>query len=288
MTAPDPHRRRFLVGVAGAAGLAIAAVFGLRRGPDSTTAGPASTSTPSTTSTTEIPPTTGITRAPASPSPTTTTTGVTSPPTTTSEVPAAIAVAAICRDAWGAKPVGGELTPHTIERLTVHHTAAALTDNRRAPAQIRGHQDYHMGLGWPDLAYHFVIDAAGNVYEGRPVDAVGDTGTEYDPTGHFLVCCEGDFDAHDVPDAQRAALVGVLAWAATTYGVGVETIAGHRDYASTSCPGEALYPAIASGELARAVAARMDAGGMELTVPCDDAAFARVAAIEAGTGGPAD
>ena len=111
---------------------------------------------------------------------------------------------------------------------------------------------------------------------------MGDTGTKYDPTGHFLVCCEGNFDEQAPPDAQIEALANVLAWGAATFGVAPDTIAGHRDYASTSCPGDLLYPMIASGDLQQQVRDRLEAGVVSLAQWCGEAAVARVAAIEAG------
>lgn len=274
MTAPDPQRRRFLGGLAAALGLAGAGIFGWRTRPDAAPVDGVAAPPPATTTTS------------TSPAPQPTTTEPPAPPaessTSVTELPIAAEVVAICGEAWGALPSQGEFTEHVIERLTVHHTASLLESNTDAPARARQHQGYHLSLGWPDLAYHYVVDANGNVYAGRPVDAVGDTGTEYDPTGHFLVCCEGNFDEQAATDAQVAALADVLAWAAATFGVGVDTIAGHRDYASTSCPGERLYPLIVSGDLRRQVQERLDAGGVRLTTLCGEDAVGRVASIETG------
>ncbi|MDH3607325.1 MAG: peptidoglycan recognition protein family protein [Acidimicrobiia bacterium] len=167
--------------------------------------------------------------------------------------------------------------------MTVHHTAAVLDSNRKAPARARAHQRYHMDdRGWIDLAYHFLVDANGHVLEGRPLGAVGDTGTNYDPTGHFLVCAEGDFNQQAIPAAQVAAIADVLAWGAVTFGVPASTIRGHRDWASTSCPGDGFYPLIKEGSLQAAVETRMAAGAPSLSVLCGDAAISRVADIEAG------
>lgn len=180
-------------------------------------------------------------------------------------------------------PVAGDFRSHTIERLTVHHTAALLESNTQAPARVRQHQKWHIDRGWPDLAYHFIVDAHGHVYKGRPVSAVGDTGTEYDPTGHFLVCAEGDFDQQGMPTAQLDAMVDVLAWAAGEFNVSPTTIRGHRDWAATSCPGDNFYPTVSSGDLEQAVRARLDAGGASVTTFCGDEAAQLVAAIEAGS-----
>lgn len=206
--------------------------------------------------------------------------------TATAAPPQAVPLGAICRDAWGARAPGSGLVPHTIERLTVHHTATLLDDNRRAPSRLRGHQRYHQSLGWPDLAYHVAVDAHGNVYAARATAARGDTATDYDPTGHFLVVAEGNFDEQPMPDAQLEGVAAVLAWAAAEFDVDPSTIRGHRDWASTTCPGAGFQPLIADGTLESMTDALLAAGGVELRVVCDDSAYAAVAAIEAGTPPP--
>jgi N-acetyl-anhydromuramyl-L-alanine amidase AmpD len=117
-----------------------------------------------------------------------------------------------------------------------------------------------MSRGWGDIAYHFIIGVDGTVYGARDTRYEGATGTNYDPNGHFLVVVEGNFD-QDVPaQSQLESLVTVLAWAASEFDVSPSMIAGHRDHASTSCPGEHLYPYIASGELEAAVRAAIREG----------------------------
>jgi hypothetical protein len=168
----------------------------------------------------------------------------------------------------------------------VHHTASLLDDNSKAPARLRGHQAYHKSLGWPDLAYHVAVDANGNIYAGRPTTARGDTATNYDPTGHFLVVAEGDFNSHPIPTAQLEGVAVVLAWAATEFSADPSTIRGHRDLTSTSCPGDGFYSFIADGTLEAMVDGHIADGGIDLRVVCDDSAFAVVAAIEAGEAPP--
>ncbi|MBT8208050.1 MAG: N-acetylmuramoyl-L-alanine amidase [Acidimicrobiia bacterium] len=167
--------------------------------------------------------------------------------------------------------------------MTVHHTAVRLDRNADAPGQIRGHQAFHQQSGWADLAYHYMVDANGNIYEGRPFSAPGDTFTNYDPAGHFLVCCEGNFDQQDLPEAQVASLAAMLAWGSDAFGISPDTIAGHRDYASTTCPGTTLAGIMENGSLQAAVVALLESGGVELTEACGDEGAALVAAIEAGT-----
>lgn len=188
----------------------------------------------------------------------------------------------ICRRAWGAVKPTGEFERHKIKRMTVHHSAVLLTDNRDAPAHFRSHQQAHQAKGWPDIAYHVLVDRHGNVYEGRPMWAVPDTATNYDPTGHFTVMCEGNFQEQRPSKAQVEALVDVLAWASVRFDVAPRTIAGHRDYADTACPGESLQRLISGGEVRRRVKETLAAGGVELGELCGTEGKQRVEDIEAG------
>lgn len=248
----DPGRRAFLksLGVLAAASgsaLGTAALLGstaadattLPHGleaaealPAPTTTSPASTFTPTTTT------------APAS--------------TTTTEPPLeAMRVEVISKSAWGGRDAG-TFEAHVPARLTIHHTASGGSDPAGAPARIRGYQRYHMDQGWPDVAYHYLIDQAGRVYEGRPVPAAGDTFTEYDPNGHFLACLDGNFDVATPSNESIDALVLVLAWAAQTHDIDARTLSGHRDVASTTCPGVNLYAL--RDEIGRRVGERVATG----------------------------
>ena len=75
--------------------------------------------------------------------------------------------------------------------MTLHHEAVVLGDNRNAPERLRKDQRYHQDQhGWIDIAYHVGVDRNGNLYELRSTEIAGDTATDYDTTGHFLVLCE--------------------------------------------------------------------------------------------------
>ncbi|MFY1621484.1 hypothetical protein, partial [Micromonospora sp. WMMD736] len=119
-------------------------------------------------------------------------------------------------------------------------------------------------------------------YELRTPELAGDTATSYDPAGHFLVVCEGDFDRESVSEAQLNSAALAFAWAAQTFDVGSDTLGGHRDFASTSCPGADLYDHVASGDLARRIDAALSSGPVQRQSDCGPAAAARVADIEAG------
>ncbi|MBW3621592.1 MAG: peptidoglycan recognition protein family protein [Actinobacteria bacterium] len=166
--------------------------------------------------------------------------------------------------------------------MTVHHTAVPLRSDADAPGRLRQHQRFHRSQGWPDIAYHLGVDRQGNVYELRPTTARGDTFTDYDPAGHLLLLAEGDFDQQQPSDEQLEGLARLMAWGAVTHGLPIDATGGHRDHASTACPGDALYARLP--ELRRR-ATELAAGEVTTRSVCGDEGRRAVARIEAGEGG---
>ena len=190
-------------------------------------------------------------------------------------------VARICQSSWGARPPTGVFVPHQVNRITVHHSAVVLSDNRKAPAQLRAFQTDHQSRGWPDIAYHLLIDRRGNLYQGRPLWAAGDTNTSYDPSGHLLVLALGNFQVQEISSAQLNTTVNVLAWACTRYGIAPRAIRGHRAYAATQGPGDRFQRYLPDGTVRRRVAQRLDTVAFKHL--CGDAGRLRVRQIENGT-----
>ncbi len=158
-----------------------------------------------------------------------------------------VTVTLLPRQAWGALPPEPGMTDHDISRITIHHAGTAT--GTVGPAQFRGWQAHHLSLGWPDLAYHYIVGRDGTLWEGRSWTKAGDTDTDYDPFGHLLVVVEGFFEV-DVPTAgQLETLARIVAYGAGRFDVPVTEITGHRDHAATTCPGENLYVHIASGSI---------------------------------------
>lgn len=174
-------------------------------------------------------------------------------PSATTAVPQdPLRIPVLSREAWGALPArDGGLERHRPERLTLHHTEVLLERGSDPIARAQQHQRYHMTdpeHDYPDLAYHFMVDRQGNVLEGRDLSYRGDTMTNYDPSGHFLVCCEGDFDDQRPNRAMLRTTAGLFAWASQNFDI-PPVVKGHRDYADTSCPGDALYRKVTDGTL---------------------------------------
>lgn len=133
---------------------------------------------------------------------------------------------------------------HVPQRITIHHEGNTFNKNDNAPKHIKNVQTWGMGKDrdWIDIPYHFLIDPNGNIYEGRNVFTVGETATEYDPTGHLLITCMGNFEEQEVSDEQLNALINLIVYCCIKYQISPETIASHRDYSTqTVCPGKNLY-----------------------------------------------
>src|ERR1700759_2025332 len=159
----------------------------------------------------------------------------TAPTTTAARLTTPTSPLLLCRDAWGARPARPGGQRHTITRMTLHHEAVVLGDNRNAPERLRKDQRYHQDQhGWIDIAYHVGVDRNGNLYELRSTEIAGDTATDYDTTGHFLVLCEGDFDQEAVSEPQLHGTALAFAWAAQNFRIASTTLAGHPDLAPTS------------------------------------------------------
>lgn len=156
----------------------------------------------------------------------------------------------------------------SVRNAFVHHTDS-VNDYAPAdvPALLRGIYYFHTHTRqWCDIAYNFLIDRFGKVWEGRyggitkPVIGAHTGGFNTGATGVSLI---GEHGSAAVSKAERAALVGLLAWklgyhgvdprasvtvtsgGSTRYAAGVVVtiprVAGHRDVSVTACPGQLAY-----------------------------------------------
>ena len=171
----------------------------------------------------------------------------------------------VTRAAWKAKPAltKPKMKKQAIERITIHHTAVVRSKKRPTEQLVRNLQAFSQSdakladgrtkKAWADVPYHFYIGRDGTIVEGRDMAFAGDTNTNYDPTGHVAIAVSGNFEKQKPSPEQKASLVALVDWLAEEHGVAPDRIEGHKDHASTACPGrnlEAFLP-----ELRRKVAA---------------------------------
>ncbi|MCC5876231.1 MAG: N-acetylmuramoyl-L-alanine amidase, partial [Candidatus Sumerlaeia bacterium] len=89
-------------------------------------------------------------------------------------------------------------------------------------------------------------------FEGRSVDYVPETNTNYDVNGHIGVQLWGNFQDQRVVESQLAAAVDLAAWLCQEYDIDPATLSGHKDVApGTLCPGLDLYRYVEEGHIER-------------------------------------
>ncbi len=151
----------------------------------------------------------------------------------------------IRRAEWKALPPTANYTPHAPFYFTLHHTQAHYPRTlAESIAEMQFIQDFHQnGRGWIDIAYHFLIDPAGNIFEGRPIKALGAHVLSHNP-GNVGISIMGNYHppVHDVfTDSTRDSFVAVGRYLKDTYDVNVSSFYAHRDIGNTDCPGDDLY-----------------------------------------------
>ena len=185
----------------------------------------------------------------------------------------------IGRPAWGADESlrfnknGKEIFPveyAPVEHVIIHHSDTA---NFNDPVlEMRSIYYFHaVTRGWGDIAYNYLVDFLGNVYEGRVggETAVGTHAEGYN-RGSCGICLMGRFFEDGITPEMHNAIVWITAWAARDldpeasapfYDIpNLPTISGHRDVNNTSCPGDEFYQTLQTvrTEVRRVVRGRDD------------------------------
>jgi hypothetical protein len=130
-------------------------------------------------------------------------------------------------------------------RVTLHHSDGKHTTNLAdSLAEARFIQDFHIhGRHWIDIAYHFLVDAQGNIVEGRPEGVLG-AHTLANNEGNIGIVLLGTYHppVNNVPTkAQLDAVAALGRYLVGRYGIDPNALKGHRDYKSTDCPGDLAY-----------------------------------------------
>ncbi len=179
----------------------------------------------------------------------------------------------ITRAQWGADESIRTWDPQyapTIKAATIHHTADGNNYTAaQVPAMMRSIYAYHaQTLGWGDIGYNVIVDKYGRIFEGRygglTSTVIGAHAGGFN-TGTFGVSMLGNYDLVEVPQATVNAIIDIVAWKLSLYGVNpagttvltssgggtsryaagtrvtLPTIFAHRDVGSTVCPGRYGY-----------------------------------------------
>jgi hypothetical protein len=174
----------------------------------------------------------------------------------------------VSREAWGALPPKAELmTEQKPAEIVIHHTGERQQPKISLEVKLRGFQGFAMSPGkvgalskpaWGDVPYHYYIDVAGRIGEGRDPGFQGDAVTKFDNEDRIHIVLEGDFEREEPSKAELESLTKLVTWLAAKYAIAPEAISGHGDHDQTNCPGRNLKPILE--ELRSAVRAGLYAG----------------------------
>jgi hypothetical protein len=123
---------------------------------------------------------------------------------------------------------------HILTTIVVHHSALPLSDG------VLEIQEKHMrDKRYADIGYHYAIDVAGTLYEGRPLNVRG-AHTGGHNTGTVGIVLLGNFEESDPTRVQLDSLNALSRGLVNDYGI--THLAGHRDFQpeETVCPGRVL------------------------------------------------
>jgi hypothetical protein len=123
-----------------------------------------------------------------------------------------------------------------LNTIVVHHSALPLGDGPREIQRLHMQQK-----GLADIGYHFVIDTAGWVYEGRSLTVRG-AHTGGHNTGTVGIVLMGNFETIQPSESQLTHLKLLIRRLVDEYRI--THLAGHRDFQpdETVCPGKNLEP----------------------------------------------
>jgi len=148
------------------------------------------------------------------------------------------------RSEWGARSTRCSTQLGSAWRMAIHHTETPTNDSVSPEARLRNIQSYHMDVrGWCDIGYHYLMSRDGRLWEGRPGHLLGAHAGAGNNSGNIGISVMGSHDSTPITDTQIDSLVRLIVGLADRHGIAVDRskIKGHREYKSTSCPGDALY-----------------------------------------------
>lgn len=186
------------------------------------------------------------------------------------------------RAAWGAPPwkstnsgcLDGPKVASELSFAVIHHTVNSNSYTAdEVPGLLQSIYAFHTGsMGWCDVAYNFIVDRFGTIWQGRSGDAaepvIGGHARGFN-TGSVGISLLGQYEPGASPAAvqpstpQMDAVRNLVAWTFAGAGlspastvtvtsggsskfaagqrVTIERVAGHRDISYTACPGQHVY-----------------------------------------------
>lgn len=113
------------------------------------------------------------------------------------------------------------------KEIILHHAEAS-------SCTVQDINIWHKNNGWAGIGYHYFIRKNGEVYKGRPDNAVGAhcQGSNSNTIG---ICFEGSYNKETMPTKQLNAGKELISYLKVKYGI--TKVSKHKDHMATDCPG---------------------------------------------------
>ncbi|HLO41854.1 MAG TPA: N-acetylmuramoyl-L-alanine amidase, partial [Phycisphaerales bacterium] len=151
------------------------------------------------------------------------------------------------RAAWNSQaPIVSRMQPmNGINRITIHHSAIENTSLRSqgdVARMLNGIRHEHMnrkGEPFGDIGYHYIIDPAGRVWEGRSTSFQG-AHVSKNNEHNLGVMLLGNFQSQTPTAAATATLDSFVAYQMQRYNISVNRVYTHQEIGKSACPGRNL------------------------------------------------
>ena len=153
----------------------------------------------------------------------------------------------VSRQQWGATPPqrGKGFYPirrHRVKGVVVHHSG--VENGPKGTTAVHAFERHHLAKGWDGIAYNWLVDETGTIFEGRGWEARG-AATKGWNAKSISVCFTGHGDAE--PRGQVLESFQTLIREAQTRFSGTLWVTTHRQKSATTCPGEWFGQWVESG-----------------------------------------
>lgn len=157
--------------------------------------------------------------------------------------PIGAGITAIDRSNWTRTgPVRSKVNAmNGISKLTIHHegwNVVNFTTKATTAERIEKIRKYHTGeKRWGDIGYHYIVDRAGRVWEGRPIQYQG-AHVSQNNEHNIGILVLGNFEKQSPSSAQLKTLHSTCASLAKQHKIKTALIRSHREINPTTCPGK--------------------------------------------------
>ena len=129
------------------------------------------------------------------------------------------------------------LNKKRVKGIVLHHSG--VRNGPKGANAVRAFEKHHLDSnGWNAIAYNFLVDEQGVIYEGRGAGKISAANRPWNSRTEAI--CYTGWGADVIPEATKRSIKALVDDIQLRYD-GKLWVKGHRDLASTTCPERELY-----------------------------------------------